>query len=378
MLEARRLVRLVASLALVLALAAPAAAQENDSGVSAADVAARAAQSVVTIETEAGQGSGVALKDGILTAAHVVLDAISIQVITADQRQAPARIGRMDPGADLALLQTDLSLPTLDLEGLGSQHTGDPVMVLGYVTNDEDNSVSATQTQGQISAIGNGRNNEAFIQTDATIVPGNSGGAVINAQGKLIGMPSFIVKFASMQTAGFAVGSDTLYAFLALPADKVAPPPPMALFRGDPRQAVLPVAFLGAGWVQDSDDKNQLSQGAYSITWHKNPPDGSGRIQVRSGAWVLPSAPSAEGAFEQLGPPDPSMVQIRVTPIGDEVAAWARPNGTEVFLLGRARNVVLTIDEQRASGLSVDQVFSSGGVTSMLSAMVDRVNGQAR
>ena len=68
---------------------------------------------------------------------------------------------------------------------------------------------------------------------------------------------------------------------------------------------------------------------------------------------------------------------IRIAQIGDAVAGWAKPNGTEVFLVGRARNVILTIDEQRTSGLSVDQVYSPGGVASMLAYIVDRINSQA-
>src|SRR5207302_4824884 len=124
--------------------------------VTSADVGARAAQSVVAVETEAGQGSGVALAGGILTAAHVVLDATSIQIMTADHRQGTARVSRMDAGADLALLQTDLDIPTLDMEDLGAQHERDPVLVLGYVTRDADNSVSATLSQGEISGIGHG------------------------------------------------------------------------------------------------------------------------------------------------------------------------------------------------------------------------------
>jgi len=319
----------------------------------------------------------VALTGGILTAAHVVLDATSIQIMTADHRQGTARVSRMDAGADLALLQTDLDIPTLDMEDLGAQHEGDPVLVLGYVTRDADNSVSATLSQGEISGIGHGHNNRALLQTNAKVLPGNSGGAVVNLRGRLIGIPTFVVTFASIPT-GFAVGSDTVYAFLALPAEKVVPPTPTPAYRADPRGAVLPSAFLGGGWTLDSEDKSQLSQGAYSILWHTDAPDGSGRIVVRSGAWVLLSAPSAAAIWEQLGPPDPNMVQIRISQIGDAVAGWAKPNGTEVFLLGRARNVILTIDEQRTSGLSVDQVYSPGGVASMLAYMVDRINSQAR
>ena len=359
--------------AVVLVAPTPTA---TPAAVTPADLGARAAQSVVAVETEAGQGSGVALTGGILTAAHVVLDATSIQIMTADHRQGTARVSRMDAGADLALLQTDLDIPTLDMEDLGAQHEGDPVLVLGYVTRDADNSVSATLSQGEISGIGHGHNNRALLQTNAKVLPGNSGGAVVNLRGRLIGIPTFVVTFASIPT-GFAVGSDTVYAFLALPAEKVVPPTPTPAYRADPRGAVLPSAFLGGGWTLDSEDKSQLSQGAYSILWHTDAPDGSGRIVVRSGAWVLLSAPSAAAIWEQLGPPDPNMVQFRISQIGDAVAGWAKPNGTEVFLLGRARNVILTIDEQRTSGLSVDQVYSPGGVASMLTYIVDRINSQA-
>src|SRR5437879_2555845 len=113
--------RLFWLLLLVFALAAPARAQEDDTAPgdqpptqqeeppppptqtpvpiiaatpvptaaapSRADVGTRAAQSVVVVETEAGQGSGVALTSGVLTAAHVVQDVVSIHITTVDQRQ---------------------------------------------------------------------------------------------------------------------------------------------------------------------------------------------------------------------------------------------------------------------------------------------------
>jgi trypsin-like peptidase len=360
---------------------ATAVATPTPTVVTATQVQQQAWPSVVQIQTEAGQGSGVALAGGILTDAHVVQDTIQIQVVTVDGRKSAAKISRIDTGADLALLQlqTDLGLPTLDLEDLASQHIGDQLFVLGYTTRDSDNVTIQTFTQGQITAVGldDARNNgRALVQTTAKIVQGNSGGAVVNIRGKLVGVPSFIVPIGNLQ-ANVAVGSDTIYAFLALPADKVAPPAPTPLYRGSPLTVVVPISFLGPGWVQESDDRSMLSQGAYQIVWHMDPPGGGSRVKLQAAVVVLPSAASAEGEFEQVAPNDPNLVAINVPQVGDEDAAWARQDGTEVFITAHTRNVFLLVDESSAVQLTNAQIFSTHGELGVLSAMVNTVDSQA-
>ena len=94
--------------------------------------------SVVRIVTDATLGSGVKIADGVLTSAHVVKDTAQIDIYSADHRHAPATVARIDPGADVALLKTDLDLPALDLEPVAGQNMGDAVVALGYPGDQKD------------------------------------------------------------------------------------------------------------------------------------------------------------------------------------------------------------------------------------------------
>lgn len=349
----------------------PASATPND-------VAARSSPSVVEVLTEAGQGSGVAVHDGILTAAHVVQDAVQIKVVTGDHRQAPASVVRIDPGADLALLQTSLSVPPLDLDNLASQHTGDPVLVLGYVGNGKDDSASFRVGQGQLSAIGKDpKSGAALVQTNAESDFGESGGPMVNMGGKLIGVNSFHMVVGSVKTH-FSIGSDTVYAFLALPAAKVAPPPPSPAYRGDPRNLVLTSAYLGNGWVQDLDDRGQLAQGEYWAGWHLKTTDPSAATSIRVGAVVLPSAAAVDAVWEHpelIAPTDTDYQVLGQPKAGEDGMAWINTSGTSIYTVVRERNVILFLAQHRDAGLSVDQLDA---VVGMLSWMANQVNSQSK
>jgi Do/DeqQ family serine protease len=142
----------------------------------------------------ASLGSGVvATADGyILTNNHVVQAADEIAVALADGRQFDARLVGADPESDLAVLKVQASgLPVI---GFGSDDTlkvGDIVLAIG---NPFD--VGQTVTMGIVSALG--RSNlgintfENFIQTDAAINQGNSGGALVDSTGRLVGINTAI------------------------------------------------------------------------------------------------------------------------------------------------------------------------------------------
>ena len=160
--------------------------------MSDADVAAVVGPSVVQVVTDLATGSGVQVQGGILTNAHVVSGASRIGVNTSDKRYATARVVRLDNNGDLALLQTDLSIPTLQMEFMGQQRQGDEVLVLGYPLGLNDGGGQATLTRGIISAtMTDARTGQALIQTDAAVNHGNSGGAMVNMRGDLIGIPSY-------------------------------------------------------------------------------------------------------------------------------------------------------------------------------------------
>jgi serine peptidase DegS len=152
-------------------------------------------------------GSGVLLSDDgyILTNQHVINQVHNIRISLWDGRIAPAKIVGSDPETDLAVLKINLSgLPTASIAEQTEVHVGDVVLAIGNALG-----LSHTVTMGIVS--GTGRNNlrsvlyEDFIQTDAAINAGNSGGALINANGDLIGINSRnLGRISGAQNIGFA------------------------------------------------------------------------------------------------------------------------------------------------------------------------------
>lgn len=145
-------------------------------------------------EQQSSLGSGVIVSpDGyILTNNHVVEAADEIEVVLADGRKAPARIVGTDPDTDLAVIRIAAkNLPVIVLGHAEQARVGDVVLAIGNPFG-----VGQTVTMGIISAVG--RNNlhinqfENFIQTDAAINFGNSGGALVDTSGNLIGINSAI------------------------------------------------------------------------------------------------------------------------------------------------------------------------------------------
>lgn len=142
----------------------------------------------------AGLGSGViATRDGyVLTNNHVVQAADEIAVALTDGRRLPAKLVGADPETDLAVLRVEgKDLPAITFGRSETLTVGDVVLAIG---NPFD--VGQTVTMGIVSALG--RNNlginryENFIQTDAAINQGNSGGALIDTRGTLVGINTAI------------------------------------------------------------------------------------------------------------------------------------------------------------------------------------------
>lgn len=158
-----------------------------------------------------GFGSGVILSpDGfIVTNNHVVEDAQKIKVILNDKREFEARLVGTDPSTDIALLKIDIdNLPFLTYGDSDELKLGEWVLAVGNPFN-----LTSTVTAGIVSARARnlGINNdqmaiESYIQTDAAVNPGNSGGALVNQQGELIGINSAIAsRTGSYSGYSFAV-----------------------------------------------------------------------------------------------------------------------------------------------------------------------------
>lgn len=160
----------------------------------------------------ASSGSGVILTaDGyIVTNLHVVKDADQIEVITNNNKQSyKGKIIGSDPSTDLALIKIEAAnLPHVTMGNSDQVDIGEWVLAVGNPFN-----LTSTVTAGIVSAKGrniNIVNNqfpiESFIQTDAAINPGNSGGALVDLDGKLIGINTAIASnTGSYNGYGFAI-----------------------------------------------------------------------------------------------------------------------------------------------------------------------------
>ena len=161
-------------------------------------------------EYEKGMGSGVIVrKNGyILTNNHVVSHSDSVVVKLYDGKKLPAKVVGTDPKTDLAVIKVNASnLPVMQMGNSDSLHVGQLVMAVGSPL---DPNLSNTVTLGIVSAKGREHlhlaHYEDYIQTDAAINPGNSGGALVNMNGKLVGINSAIAtQSGGNQGIGFAI-----------------------------------------------------------------------------------------------------------------------------------------------------------------------------
>ena len=155
---------------------------------------------------ESSLGSGVIVSDDgyIVTNHHLIGDADIIYVALADGPVADARLVGTDPDTDLALLKVGLNnLPAMTLGRSDTLQVGDVVLAIGNPFG-----IGQTVTQGIVSATGRGQLGlsrfENFIQTDAPINLGNSGGALVDTQGQLVGINTAVFSntAATTQTGG--------------------------------------------------------------------------------------------------------------------------------------------------------------------------------
>ncbi len=164
------------------------------------------------MQVQQALGSGVIVReDGhILTNHHVIDGAEEIKVDLYDRRTLAAKLVGSDPPSDLAVLKIDASnLPLLHLGNSDNVRVGDIVLAVGNPLG-----IGETVTSGIISAKGRntGISNgsfEDFLQTDAPINKGNSGGALVNTNGELVGINSQIISTTGASIGlGFAIPSN--------------------------------------------------------------------------------------------------------------------------------------------------------------------------
>jgi putative serine protease PepD len=211
------------------AAAVPASVRLDGASLDVAGVVAKVSPSLVSIETQItvrrgpwqqtgrGAGTGVVIGDGVvLTNAHVVDGATSVTVTGTDGRARTAQVVAADTAADIAVVRvgdaTGLVPATL---GTGDRvKVGDDVVAIGNALALEG---GMTVTRGIVTALDRSIETDSstltgLIQTDAAISSGNSGGALVAANGDVIGINTAVASSGGSVTAsniGFAISIDT-------------------------------------------------------------------------------------------------------------------------------------------------------------------------
>lgn len=167
-------------------------------------------KSVVTIRTEVAQGTGFIITDDgyIVTNAHVLADsngylAKNIRAITSEAQTISATFVGFDDNFDIALLKVSGNFDSIKLGNSDNVQIGEKVIAIGNPLG-----LQFSVSEGIISAINReGSNGEkAYLQTDAALNPGNSGGPLIDTQGEVIGINNF--KVSGGESLGFALESN--------------------------------------------------------------------------------------------------------------------------------------------------------------------------
>ena len=159
---------------------------------------------MVTIKTNVAQGTGFLIKDTgyLITNAHVLSGAKYAKILTYNQGVKQASLVGYDPNMDLALLKISGKYDSLLLGNSDNVKVGEKVIAIGNPLG-----LSFSVTEGIISAVHRQGPNKlpAYIQTDAALNPGNSGGPLIDKTGKVIGINNFKV---TGENLGFALESN--------------------------------------------------------------------------------------------------------------------------------------------------------------------------
>ncbi|MFN4080033.1 MAG: Do family serine endopeptidase [Saprospiraceae bacterium] len=231
-----------------------------------------------TITSSSGSGVLISPDGYVVTNHHVVEDSDDIRVTLADKRQFKARIVGIDPHTDIALLKIDArNLPFIVFGNSDSIRVGEWVLAVGNPFN-----LESTVTAGIVSAkgrniniLGGGASIESFIQTDAAVNQGNSGGALVNTAGELIGINTAIItESGSYEGYSFAVPSNLVKKVI-----------------NDLREfGEVQRAFLGVG-IEDVDDQMardlRLANVAGVYITHVNPGSAADDAGLRSGDVIV-------------------------------------------------------------------------------------------
>lgn len=238
---------------------------------------------------ERSLGSGIIIDESgyLISNHHVIAGADQILVMLYDGRESLAQVVGSDPETDIAVLKIDLSnLQPITLGNPDSARVGDIVLAIGNPYG-----FGHTVTQGIISATGRYgldlNTYENYIQTDATINRGNSGGALTDADGNLLGVNSAIYsQTGSAEGIGLAIPADTAVQIM---------------------QSIIEYGKVVRGWIGVE---------AQSLT-----PRQLAQIQLKQGILITAITPDSPAAQAGLQAGD-IVTQINGRPLFDAQAAW--------------------------------------------------------
>ena len=265
-------------------------------------------------EQRLGLGSGVVIDANgyILTNHHVIDGAEEIKVDFGDNRSLDARLVGADPPSDLAVLKVEASsLPVLTFGDSDRMRVGDVVLALGNPLG-----VGQTVTMGIISAKGRqtGLSNgsfEDFLQTDAPINQGNSGGALVNTNSELIGINSQI-----LSTSGGSIGLG-----FAIPSNMARTVVEQLIRTGGVRRGQLGIVVLR---IPSEEAKRMgVTQGPGVVVYQVRSGSGADRAGLREGDVIT----ALNG--EAINDPNTFRNKIASTPPGGEITLNVRRDGKE-------------------------------------------------
>ncbi len=255
----------------------------------------------------APEGSGIVLQDGVIaTAWHVIKPAAAIEVRLSDGRILPASLIAKDPASDIALIGVEAALPPFEVAP--DPRLADAVCAIGNAFG-----LGLSVTCGVVSAtdVTNAGFNavEDFIQTDTAINPGASGGALVDRQGRLVGMVSAI--FASEDGKNTGVGFAVSGELLRRVTDAL-------LEEGEVRYPV-------PGWRLEMPDRAQQALSAAPVVAEVSPGGAAERAGIRPGDRVV------EIGDRRLRSPRDAIAALAIQPRGTvSVAVRLLRDGVEL------------------------------------------------
>lgn len=268
------------------------------------------------VENALGSGVIVSPDGTIATNTHVIKGADEITVVMSDGREYPAKKVLVDAKTDLAVLRIDThgkKLPYLTLADSDALQVGDLVLAIGNPFG-----LGQTVTSGIVSGLARtdiGNNAYSyFIQTDAAINPGNSGGALVDMQGRLVGINSMI----------FSKDGGSLGIGFAIPANMVASVIAASKHGG---RIVRPwTGLMGQAVTPDMLDSLKLNDAQGALINRVNPNGPAAKAGIRPGDVIL----SINGHAVQ----DPAALKFRLAtvPLGSTVRLDVSRNGAPLAI----------------------------------------------